>query len=110
MTPPPSGFEPASVSEIVRVETQVVEVVPKPLPIEPAEQPHRAPQSPRIPLELPPDSGLVLVETTHTAAAPAEEAEPPRARRVRPPRAAIADEPLQMVETVHKESTPPSAE
>jgi hypothetical protein len=51
-------------------------------------------------LALPPDSDLVLVETRFAAPAP-EDAEPqaPRARRMRPPRAASAEEPLQMVET-----------
>ena len=72
------------------------------------ELPHNAPELPRVALELPPDSGLVLVETSH--AAPVDDATAPEAkrpRRVRPPKAAVADEPLQMVETTHKE--PPTA-
>ncbi|HLX31100.1 MAG TPA: Rne/Rng family ribonuclease [Casimicrobiaceae bacterium] len=54
-------------------------------------------------LTLPPDSDLVLVET-RAATISSEEAEPavPRPRRVRPPRMAIPDEPLQLVET-HKQ-------
>jgi hypothetical protein len=61
-------------------------------------------------LELPPDSGLVLVETSRERVTPeAVEDEPqaPRPHRVRPPRAVIADEPLQMVET-HKDQLPPA--
>lgn len=69
--------------------------------------PRDAPEIPRVSLELPQDSGLVLVETSHTAATPVEEELQPLPRRVRPPRAQIAEEPLQMVETTHKDSTPP---
>ena len=71
----------------------------------------RLPALPKISLELPPDSDLVLVETVHQRAAPTtpEEAELVRPRRVRPPRVAVADGPLQLVETTHKESTPPGA-
>lgn len=61
-------------------------------------------------LELPPESGLVLVETSRERSAPvvpADEPEAPRPHRVRPPRVAIVDEPLQMVET-QKEPTPPA--
>jgi hypothetical protein len=84
-------------------------LTPAPTPVtEPA---HHAPELPKISLELPPDSGLVLVETIHqSAAAPMpEEAEVVRPRRVRPPRVAVTDGPLQLVETTHKESTPPGA-
>jgi ribonuclease E len=53
-------------------------------------------------LRLPPDSGLVLVETRFPPPAIDEQEQAqPRPRRARPPRAAIPDEPLQMVET-HK--------
>jgi ribonuclease E len=68
--------------------------------------PRNAPEIPRVSLELPPDSGLVLVETSHASAAPVEEETQPRPRRVRPPRVEVADEPLQMVETTNKDSTP----
>ena len=62
-------------------------------------------------MDLPADSGLVLVETRHdqnagTTAVP--EAEAPRPRRVRPTRVQIPDEPLQLVET-QKEQSPPAA-
>ena len=65
--------------------------------------PRNAPEIPRVSLELPPDSGLVLVETSHSAPQGESEPEPARPRRVRPPKAAVAEEPLQMVETTHKE-------
>jgi ribonuclease E len=46
------------------------------------------------------DSGLVLVETRHASAeANVEEERPQRPHRVRPPRVAIPEEPLQIVET-----------
>jgi hypothetical protein len=66
-----------------------------------------APELPRVSLELPANSELVLVQTTHSAPPPAEEPETQRPRRVRPPRATVPDEPLQMVETTHKDPTPP---
>ena len=70
--------------------------------------PRNAPELPRISLELPPESGLVLVETSHGApgSLATEASDAPRPRRVRPPRAETHDEPLQMVETTHKDSTP----
>lgn len=55
------------------------------------------------------DAGLELVETRFKPA-PASEAEEPRpagARRVRPPRVEIAEEPLQIVET-RKSDQPPA--
>ena len=67
-----------------------------------------APEIPRVSLELPPDSGLVLVETSHAAPKPIEEEAQPHPHRARPPRVQVADEPLQMVETTHKDSTPPA--
>ncbi|HEY2969863.1 MAG TPA: Rne/Rng family ribonuclease [Casimicrobiaceae bacterium] len=101
----PAVLEPAPDSEIVRVEPQEVPAAQVVKPAEATAMPRNAPEIPRVALELPPESGLILVETTHAAPA-AEETEPSRARRVRPPRVAIADEPLQMVETTHKDSTP----
>ena len=76
-----------------------------------AATPRNAPELPRVSLDLPPESDLVLVETAHDRVAPAqtqEEQEAPRPRRVRPPRVETAEEPLQMVETSHKDSTPPA--
>ena len=55
-------------------------------------------------MTLPAESDLVLIETSHVVpTGPVAEAEAPRPRRVRPPRAQIADEPLQIVETAHKD-------
>jgi len=63
------------------------------------EQPGRKAAVPTS-LQLPPDSGLVLVETRFTPPSVQEqEVDPPRPRRARPPRVAIPDEPLQIVET-----------
>jgi hypothetical protein len=80
---------------------------PKPVsasPSAPAPQPvARAPEF--KPYTLPADAGLVMVETT-SAPAPAEPepaAESAAPRRTRPPRPVIADEPLVMVETSHKQ-------
>src|SRR5205823_2459510 len=88
------------------------EPVPAHVPVSHAQpaMARNAPEIPRVSLELPPDSGLVLVETRRgqTASAKEDEADGPRPRRKRPPRVEIADEPLQLVET-HKESTPPAA-
>jgi ribonuclease E len=69
----------------------------------PQELAHNAPEIPRVALELPADSGLVLVETSHLAPPSESEPEPARARRVRPPKANVSEEPLQMVETRHKD-------
>jgi len=72
---------------------------------------HHEPAQPKISLELPPDSDLVLIETTHEKAQSPVPAEPEaaRPRRVRPPKVEVADGPLQLVETAHKEQTPPGA-
>jgi len=65
------------------------------------------PPVPPIALTLPPDSSLVLVETSSRPPAPVIEAvEAPRPKRVRPPRVEIASEPLEIIET-RKE--PPAA-
>ena len=85
--------------------------VPTPPPVAaPSPSMHHAPASPIISLELPPDSNLVLVETSHVKPAPlSDETETPRPRRVRPPRVQAVEEPLQLVETAHKDQTPPGA-
>jgi len=69
---------------------------------------HQVPELPRVSLELPPNSDLVLVETSHSAPPAVDEAEAPRPRRVRPPRAQTPDEPLQMVETTRKDTDTPA--
>jgi ribonuclease E len=68
-------------------------------------RPAAPPELPKISRELPPDSNLVLVETAHhPVPAPAsEQGESPRPRRVRPPRVEVKEEPLQLVETAHKD-------
>jgi hypothetical protein len=75
-------------------------------------RPRVMPELPKVSLELPPDSGLVLIETARERVAmveASEPAEPPRPRRVRPTRSEAREEPLQLIETVHKDPTPPAA-
>ncbi len=65
---------------------------------------------PRVSLQLPADSGLILIETVRERVfdlSASDELEAPRPRRQRPPRVAAAEEPLQLVETQKKD--PPSA-
>ena len=64
------------------------------------------PASLSVSLSLPPDSELVMVETRFAAVAETEEPVVPRARRVRPPRRVVPDEPLQMVETRKEQPAP----
>jgi len=66
------------------------------------------PEMPPMSLTLPPDSGLVLIETAHAAGEATHEMapEPARPKRVRPPRLELAAEPLEIVET-RKEGAPP---
>jgi ribonuclease E len=111
--PRPPRDEPKAAAETSATETAMppVTVEQAPLPFTPPEvapavpvaaPPVQAPPAdlPQITRTPPPDSGLELVETRHHAPAPvAEEAEAPRPKRVRPPRAQVAEEPLQIVET-----------
>jgi hypothetical protein len=62
----------------------------------------------RSSLALASDAGLVMVETRQETLGSAEPDSPerPRQKRVRPPRTALPEEPLQLVET-HKDATPP---
>ena len=93
-----------------RVETRAPAVRPPVPEIPPIPVPPIVSAPPAVPYALPADSGLELVETDRTRApqAPvAEEAETPRPRRVRPPRAEVRDEPLQIVET--RKDSPPTA-
>jgi len=66
------------------------------------------PELPPVALTLPAESGLELVETRFKPSPAAEPEVPTGPRRVRPPKVAIADEPLQMVETTHKDAPPPA--
>jgi ribonuclease E len=65
---------------------------------------------PHVSMQLPPDSGLVLVETAQDRVTniATEEPESPRVRRARRARPQLPDEPLQMVET-HKDPSPSSS-
>ncbi len=113
MTPPPA-IElptpapiriPARESESAHV---APEAEPKPEP-RPIVVPRPVPEIPPVSLTLPPESGLELVETRFKATlteepAPAIAAGP---RRVRPPKLAIVEEPLQLVETA-KDPAPPT--
>jgi hypothetical protein len=75
-------------------------------------RPRAMPELPKVSLELPPDSGLVLIETARervVISESSEPTEPSRPRRVRPSRAEAREEPLQLVETSHKDPTPPAA-
>lgn len=72
-----------------------------------APAPSAQPEPPPFTYTLPPETGLELVETRHSAPAPEPEPEQPvGSRRVRPPRPQSPDEPLQMVETRPGESPP----
>jgi hypothetical protein len=60
-----------------------------------------------MPMTLPPDSGLEIVETRFKAAPePDPEPVPAGPRRVRPPRVEVVEEPLQIVETRKGEQPP----
>jgi len=75
-------------------------------------RPRAMPELPKVSLELPPDSGLVLIETARERVGISESsapAEPSRPRRMRPTRVQEREEPLQLVETVHKDPTTPAA-
>jgi len=101
---PMAYHEPAPVAP-----APVVPAAPvvRPAPVAPAPRPVMAPLPP-VALTLPPDSGLVLVETSHPAPSPADdESSAPRPKRVRPPRVEIASEPLEIIET-RKDSAPPA--
>ena len=65
-------------------------------------------QLPLVAMTLPPNSGLELVETRFKPAqAVDEQPAAPAPRRIRPPKPAVVDEPLQIVET--RRDTPPAA-
>ena len=72
--------------------------------------PSNAPDIPKVAYEVPPETGLILVETSHESRpvdTTVDETKPPRPRRTRPPRVEISEEPLQIVETAHKDSRNP---
>jgi ribonuclease E len=110
----------ASSTEVPAAAAQPVAALPAPKETEPVPTPVAAerteparaasrptPVIPPVPLILPPDSGLELVETRHKAPAPVDELpEAPRPKRVRPPRIDAPSEPLEIIET-RKDATPP---
>ena len=67
------------------------------------------PDLPPVVLSVAPDSGLVLVETSHrvSAAAEPESAAPTGPRRTRKPRPTLVEEPLEIVET--RKDQPPAS-
>jgi len=97
--PSPSGMAPLAQTApaVEREESMRPDVEPAPT------LPPNAPDIPRVSLDLPADSGLVLVETSHTPPPTESEPEVHRPGRARPPRTSVAEEPLQMVETTHKD-------
>jgi len=100
---PPAAAAPISVPVVEPpVVVRAVEAARAQLP--------KLPELPPVTMELPPESGLELVQTRHRDATPSEEVPPePRPRRVRPARPVVADEPLQIVETRHGEGQAPNA-
>lgn len=72
-------------------------------------RPRNLPDIPPVQLTLSADSGLELVETRHSAPTLTADPETPRPKRVRPPRAVLAEEPLQMVETRDEAQDKPAA-
>ena len=97
-----AAVEPIPPVTIAPIEHVFAPVEPerKPEPRAPA-IPRPIPELPPVSLSLPPDSGLELVETKFKASSDAE-LEPPASagpRRVRPPKVAVVEEPLQIVET-----------
>ena len=103
------GAAPSLSSAVPPPLTPVVDIQPAPASIAEPALPRNAPEIPRVSLELPPESDLVLVETSHErVAAEAEQSEIPRRGRVRPPRVEVVDERLEMVETTRKDSIPPA--
>ena len=104
----PVAPEPTHVAATSRSDDAPAVVPPDPIrPVEAPRVPSPHPL-PAIALALPPDSGLELVETRFSAPLPADETpEPPRPKRVRPPRVEVATEPLEIIETI-KAPPPPS--
>jgi hypothetical protein len=97
---PVMSSAPAPASEPAAAAVAMAQVAPVPAPVV-----ANVPELPPVSMTLPPDSGLELVETRSKPAPVAEEAPALIARRVRPPRVPLADEPLQIIET-QKEPTP----
>ena len=110
-----SPFHAAAVQPVPPVTVAPIEPVFSPVdaqtelkpPPRPAATPRPIPELPPVSLTLPPDSGLELVETKFKTA-PMAEPEAPVPRRVRPPKVAVVEEPLQIVETQRTQLPPTS--
>lgn len=107
---PVQPVPPVTVAPIEHVFAPVdAETESKPPP-RPAATPRPIPELPPVSLTLPPDSGLELVETKFKTTPMAETEQPAAAgpRRVRPPKVAVVEEPLQIVETQRTQLPPTS--
>ena len=116
-TPPiASPFHvPAAVEATLPLAVAPIVAKPEPKPEpqhapRPVQAPRPIPELPPVSLTLPPESGLELVETKIKAApmAEPEPSAPAGPRRVRPPKFAVVDEPLQIVETQRTQLPPTS--
>ncbi|MCL2308676.1 MAG: Rne/Rng family ribonuclease [Proteobacteria bacterium] len=106
-TPPSPRVPEAPVAETPALKKMAVAAeLMEPIATVVAETPRKKATPPVAPSYTPDlvSAGLELVETRHPAPAPEpQDTETPRPKRVRPPRAAVQEEPLQMVETAHKD-------
>jgi hypothetical protein len=110
----PRAIEPERMAAPAAVEAVAYtppRAAPEPrVPTQPAVAPPARPTEPLPPvaMTLSPDSGLEMVETRSKAAPLPEPEVAPAAgpRRARAPRVAVAEEPLQIIET-RKHSSPP---
>lgn len=101
----PVQVAPASFERVASAEPAIEAASPA----WPASRVHEAPATlesikkpapkPAIELKLAADSSLEMIETRPREPVDATESSEPRQRRARPPRAVVADEPLQIVET-----------
>lgn len=105
--------EPAPTAVVVSEPAPRVTPTPAPAPApNPASIPTPAPAPqidvPTVSLDLPADSGLVMVETSHRSETPvAAESEATSSGRARRQRVKLVEEPLQFVET--RKDVPPAA-
>jgi ribonuclease E len=99
-TPVTETSKPEKAIAVAKPEEPVTQATPetprRPSPTKPAATPSFVPDLS--------GAGLELVETRHPApVSEPRDSETPRPKRVRPPRASVQEEPLQMVETTHKD-------
>jgi hypothetical protein len=105
MTESPRPIEPRPIA--VHIPSEVLTPPAVGAPPRRTEVPRTIVDLPPISSTLPPGSGLEIVETRSHPAPEPEPESMPAPRRVRPPRVAIPDEPLQIVETRKGEQPPP---